>query len=252
MSDPVGDAVNTIDRKLDMSGKSDAASAAPHDMMNMSGALPADPLIDRLDQSGQLDRIAHAVMGGDEFGHGGLSSDERLAFFADMAGKLDGQSLAALGNAFARADTGGFDPVTEIGQAIATHAAPQTRIDYIAAMKPQLDDAARSGHGLGHGAAEMRVAEATAVGEVLASLRGSYAEAGFNAIGDRLPDVLTAATDEQMMTIANHGAASSGISWNADSFEASMNDANLSSPPLSQAALPGESLPSPDGGLLKN
>ena len=237
MSDPVGDAVNTINEKLDTSGWfNTTTNAETHDVVDTLTGLTADQadeVVDRLQQSGQLDRVAHEVMDGDWFGNGGLSGDERRAFFADMAGKLDGGSLAALSNAFAGADNGGFDPVTEIGQAVATHATPQTRVDYIGAMKAQVDDATQSGYGLGYSSMQMQDAEATAVGDVLGSLRGSYAEAGFNAIGDRLPDVLTSAMDGQMMTVASYGGASNSMSWNADSFEAimgaaaSMNDPDL-------------------------
>ena len=145
MTDPVGDAVNTIHDKLDTSGWFNTVSNdETHDVVNTLTALPADQadqVVDRLAQSGDLDRVAHEVMDGDWFGNGGLSGDERRAFFADMAGKLDGDSLAALSDAFAGADNGGFDPVTELGQAVATHGSSQAKVDYIAAMKGSVDDA---------------------------------------------------------------------------------------------------------------
>ncbi len=226
MTDPVGDAVNTIHDKLDTSGWFNTVSNdETHDVVNTLTALPADQadqVVDRLAQSGDLDRVAHEVMDGDWFGNGGLSGDERRAFFADMAGKLDGDSLAALSDAFAGADNGGFDPVTELGQAVATHGSSQAKVDYIAAMKGGVDDATQAHYGLGYSSSQMQDAEATAVGDVLGSLRGSYAQLGFEAIGDKLPDVLTSATDGQLMTIASQAGASNSISWNADSFEAIM------------------------------
>ena len=226
MTDPVGDAVNTIHDKLDTSGWFNTVSNdETHDVVNTLTALPADQadqVVDRLAQSGDLDRVAHEVMDGDWFGNGGLSGDERRAFFADMAGKLDGDSLAALSDAFAGADNGGFDPVTELGQAVATHGSSQAKVDYIAAMKGSVDDATQAHYGLGYSSSQMQDAEATAVGDVLGSLRGSYAQLGFEAIGDKLPDVLTSATDGQLMTIASQAGASNSISWNADSFEAIM------------------------------
>ncbi|MBU0932743.1 MAG: hypothetical protein KJ585_12190 [Alphaproteobacteria bacterium] len=226
MTDPVGDAVSHIHDKLDTSGWfNTVTNGETKDIVGTLTALPADQAdqtIDRLQQSGDLDRVADEVMDGDWFGNGGLSGDERRAFLSDMAGKLDGDSLAALSDAFARADNGGFDSVTELGDAVATHAAPQTKVDYIAAMKNGVDDASQSSYGLGYSGTQLQDAEATAVGDVLASLRGSYAEAGFNAIGDKLSDVLTSALDGQMTTIASQAGATNSITWNADSYEAIM------------------------------
>ncbi len=226
MTDPVGDAVNTIHDKLDTSGWFNTVSnGETKDIVSTLTALPADQadqVVDRLQQSGELDKVAHEVMDGDWFGNGGLSGDERRAFFADMAGKLDGRSLAALSDSFARADNGGFDPVTDLGQAVAIHAAPQTKVDYIAAMKNGVDDASQSSYGFGYSGTQFQDAEATAVGDVLSSLRGSYAEAGFNVIGDTLPDVLTSALDGQMRTIASQAGATNSMTWNADGFEAIM------------------------------
>lgn len=226
MTDPVGDAVSHIHGKLDTSGWfNTVTNGETKDIVGTLTSLPADQAdqtIDRLQQSGDLDRVADEVMDGDWFGNGGLSGDERRAFLSDMAGKLDGDSLAALSDAFARTDHGGFDPVTELGDAVATHAAPQTKVDYITAMKGGVDDASQSSYGLGYSGTQFQDAEATAVGDVLASLRGSYAEAGFNAIGDKLSDVLTSALDGQMTTIASQAGATNTITWNADSYEAIM------------------------------
>lgn len=235
MTDPVGDAVNTIRDKLDRSGWfNTVTNGETKDIVDMLTALPADQadqVVDRLQQSGELDQVAHEAMDSDWFGNGGLSGDERRAFFADMAGKLDGQSLAALSDSFARADNGGFDPVTDLGQAVATHAAPQTKVDYIAAMKAGVDDASQSNYGFGYSGTQFQDAEATAVGDVLSSLRGSYAESGFAAIGDKLPDVLTSALDGQMTTIASQAGASNSITWNADSYEAIMGAAASTADP---------------------
>lgn len=239
MTDPVGDAVNTIHDKLDTSGWfNTVTNGETKDIVAALTALPADQAdqaIDRLQQSGELDQVAHEVMDGDWFGNGGLSGDERRAFFADMSGKLDGQSLATLSDSFARADNGGFDPVTDLGQAVATHAAPQTKVDYIAAMKAGVDDANQSNYGFGYSGTQLQDAEATAVGDVLSSLRGSYAQSGFAAIGDKLPDVLTSALDGQMATNASQAGATSTITWNADSYEAIMGAAASTADPDLQA-----------------
>ncbi|MEC3912557.1 hypothetical protein U5A82_19390 [Sphingobium sp. CR2-8] len=109
MTDPVGDAVNTVHEKLDTSGWFDTVTnGETKDIVGALTALPADQadqVVDRLQQSGELDQVAHEVMDGDWFCNGGLSGDERRAFFADMAGKLDGQSLAALSDSFPASGT---------------------------------------------------------------------------------------------------------------------------------------------------
>lgn len=230
MPDPVGDAVNTINSKLDTSGWfNTVTNGETHDIVNAITKLPAgqaDQVIDRLQQGGKLDAVAHEVMDGDWFGNGGLSGDERRAFFADMAGKLDGQSLADLSNAFAKADNGGFEPVKELGDAIATHASPQVKIDYIASMKAQVDaKSSHSDNAIFVNSTHFQDAEATAVGTVLGSLRGAQAEQGFNAIGDKLPDVLSSAVDGTMTTTTSMGGATNTMTWNADKFEAIMDAA---------------------------
>ncbi|WP_336970689.1 hypothetical protein [Sphingobium aromaticiconvertens] len=229
MADPVGDAVNTINEKLDTSGWfNTVTNDETHDIVNTLTNLPADQadqVIDRLQQDGKLDGVAHEVMDGDWFGNGGLSGDERRGFLADMAGKLDGQSLTALSDSFSRVDNGGFEPVSELGSAVSTHASPQTKVEYIGAMKAQVDDSSQTDIGFGYSANSFQDAEATAVGDVLGSLRGSYAEEGFNAIGDKLPDVLTSSIDGQMTTTTSYGGASNTMTWNADSYEAIMDAA---------------------------
>lgn len=240
MTTPVDNAQTTITQKLDTSGLfNTVTNAETHDIVNAMTGLQgrdADQLVDRLQQSGQLDKVAHEVMDGDWFGNGGLSGDERRAFFADMAGKLDGQSLAALSDSFAKADNGGFEPVKELGDAVAAHAGPQAKVDYISAMKGNVD--AKSSHD--DGALMVRDVhfqdgEATAVGTVLSSLKGSYAEAGFRAIGDKLPDVLSSAIDGHMTTTTSFGGASNTMTWNADGFEAIMNAAASTGDPALKA-----------------
>lgn len=238
MSDPVQDAANAIDRRME----SGFLNPVTHDDMRAvaseMASLPAaeaDRLVDQLVADGKLDRIAGEMMDGSILGLGGLDKGERQDFFADMAGKLDGDSLGALSAAFARTDenSGGFTPVTELGSAVATHASPQAKLDYIEAIRPEISDASHSDIGFGYSSAEFADAEASAAGEVLGSMRGAYAEDAFRALGDKLPDVLTSSIDGSMTTVATYGGASNTMSWNADGYEAimgaaaSMSDADL-------------------------
>src|SRR5690606_39097487 len=142
MPDPVTDAANAISDKLETGFLNPVTNDDIKDAVGEITKLPAaeaNQLVDRLEANGQLDQIADQVNDGSWFGNGGLSADERRNFFADMAGKLDGQNLAALSESFSRTDEGGgeYGAVTDLASEIATHAAPQTRVDYIGAMKAQ-------------------------------------------------------------------------------------------------------------------
>lgn len=227
MPDAVQAATQTIDTRM----SSGFLNPVTHDdiraVTDQISALPAadaDRLIDELAAGGKLDRIAEEAMDGSVLGLGGLSTDERQAFFADMAGKLDGDSLATLSNAFAKTggDSHGYTPVTELGSAIATHAAPQTKVDYLGQIAGGAESGSHADIGLGYSGVNMVDAEARAAGEVLGSLRGSFAESGFQALGTRLPDVLTSAIDGDMTTVAGFGGSATTVSWNAENYEAIM------------------------------
>lgn len=235
MADPVTDAANTISHKLESGFLNPVTNGDIKDSVKEITDLPAaeaNQLIDKLEASGQLDQIADEINDGSWFGNGGLSTDERRAFFADMAGKLDGQNLTALSESFSRTDDGGgeYGAVTDLASEIATHAAPQTRVDYIASMKAEVDDQTYTDTNFGSSTTHETDSQAGAVATVLGSLRGSHAEAGFEAIGDRLPHVLATATDSEMHTgMSGHAV----VTWDANSYgdimdaAATMGDADL-------------------------
>ena len=235
MPDPVTDAANTISDKLETGFLNPVTNDDIKDAVGEITKLPAaeaNQLIDRLEADGQLDQIADQVNDGSWFGNGGLSVDERSAFFADMAGKLDGANLAALSESFSRTDDGGgeYGAVTDLASEIATHAVAPTRVDYIAAMKAQVDDQTYTDNYFGGSTVHETDSQAGAVGAVLGSLRGSYAQEGFEAIGDRLPHVLTTATDSGMRAgMSGHAT----VTWDAARYgeimdaAASMGDADL-------------------------
>lgn len=238
MPDPVQDAAATIDSKMDTGFLNPVTNGEIKNVVQEITDLPAqqaDELVDQLASDGTLDRVANEIMDGSILGLGGLSKDERQAFFADMAGKLDGDSLGRLSDSFAQTDedSGGFDPVTEIGSAVATHASPQTKVDYIASIQSGIETGNRSDFGIGYSSSSSTDAEAVAAGEVLGSLRGTYAEDAFNTLGNDLPAVLASSIDERLMTVASSAGASNTVTWNADNYEAimgaaaSMSDADL-------------------------
>lgn len=227
MTDPVQSATQTVHNRMETGFFNPVTNADIKDVVREITALPAaeaDKVVDALAADGTLDRVAAEIMDGSVLGLGGLNGDERQAFFADMAAKLDGDSLGALSSAFAGTDqrSGGFTPVTELGAAIATHAAPDAKLDYLSAITPGIEAGHQSDYGLGYTSTTFADAEASAAGEVLGSLQGANAQEGFNRIGNHLPDVLSSSVDAQMTTMSSYPGGSTSMTWNASQFEAIM------------------------------
>ena len=105
-------------------------------LQGLNGA-DAKAVIADLKAHGKLDQIASESVDGSIAGLGGLSTTERSAFFNDMAGKLDGASLADLARAFGKTDanTGGARYVEEIGKAVAAHASPDAKVQFVNNLK---------------------------------------------------------------------------------------------------------------------
>ncbi|MFK7886391.1 MAG: hypothetical protein AB8G16_05940 [Gammaproteobacteria bacterium] len=69
-----------------------------------------------------------------DWGPSGLSDTQKQDFFADMARSLDGAQLARFAEAFGGDDPGVNTDVGAIGQAVADHATPNTKADFIASL----------------------------------------------------------------------------------------------------------------------
>lgn len=232
-------AVDDITKKLDAGG---LFNTVTHDEMNdvaerLRGlnATDADAVIDELQRTGQLDRLADEAVDGDWFGNGGYSADERRDLFNDLAGKLDGQSLASVSNAFARTDDGGdgHGRVTEFADSVSRHASSQAKVDYIGELAGSTTDRP-DWNTTSWGTPTMHEsdAEAAGVATVLGSLRGSYAEDGFNKLvsnPDQLRAVFQAGIDQTSTSTGN----TLMVDWNTDRaagmFDAatSISDADL-------------------------
>jgi hypothetical protein len=223
-------AVDYINGKLDSSGMFNTVS---HGEMNdirskLQGlsATDADAVIDELQRQGQLDKLAGEAVDGDWFGNGGYSADERRDLFTDLAKKLDGQSLAAVSDAFAKTDDGadGHSRVGELADAVATHASSYDKVQYVEAMKGQVTDRPSwtESHVFSTSSHEAD-AEAAAVGKVLTSLKGSaYAADAFEALDpEQLRSVMTASIDETMTS----GMGAPSVGWDAESFTGLMDSA---------------------------
>ncbi|MCX8474244.1 MAG: hypothetical protein MT490_00475 [Sphingomonas sp.] len=229
-------AVDYIKGKLDDSGMFNTVT---HGEMNdvkaklqSLSATDADAVIDELQRQGQLDKLAGQSVDGSWFGNGGYSADERRDLFNDLAGKLDGQSLAAVSKAFAKTDDGadGYRRVTELADAVSAHASNYQKTQYVEAMKDQVTE--------GKNWTESHVfsttshksdPEAAAVGKVLSSLKGSvYAADAFKALNsEQLRAVMQSSIDETMTS--SMGAPSVG--WHPEGFGKLMDSAATISDP---------------------
>lgn len=197
-------AYDDIHSKLDTSGWFNPVSHGEvNDIasrLNGLSAADADAVIDQMQRTGELDRFASEAVDGSWFGNGGYSDSERQSLFADLAGKLDGSSLAAVHNAFANA-TDGEDEYTKVGEladAIATHASPQAKLDYVRSIAGNsADGQGLSGAYVGGSWSREVDGEAQAVGKVIGSLQGAYAEQALSSLSrEQLGSVLRTGIDQ--------------------------------------------------------
>jgi LysM repeat protein len=96
----------------------------------------ADKVMNKLEQTGALDKFAKALMASPDQLRG-MSVSDRQNLFATLAKKVDGQSLAALAYSLGgNAPTMGkaMDFLGELGNAVATHGTFQTKMEFMGSM----------------------------------------------------------------------------------------------------------------------
>jgi hypothetical protein len=188
--DPVDSAVNKIKDRLSTSAFDWAVThgdvKAIADTFKGLNAQECNEVINRLSDE-TLNKMAQEIVDGKVFNLGGLSATERQNFFADMASKLDGQSLKKLSDAFADTDrnSGGYSYVEELGMAVAAHASNAVKVDYVKALASSTIDKPNFSEGHIYGNVfQQGDAEALAIGHVLASLKNdpSAAEQAFDSL----------------------------------------------------------------------
>ncbi len=193
----------------------------------------ANATIHNLAHTGDLDTLAKDLLGGGSyFGRGALSTTERGRFLADMAGKLDGKALADLSGALARTDreSGGHQYVAELGEAVAAHASPKAKLDYIRALSAKTTDQPSYNQlSIGGAAINYSDAEAVAVGDVLGSMRGAQAAQAFAALTPvQTRAVLTSAIEGKQSisgSLMPGGGSTSVLTYNASRFDRIMDAA---------------------------
>lgn len=171
-------------------------------------------VVDQLAADGTLDKLAREFTDDKIMGLGGLTNAERSSFFNDMASKLDGEGLKTLSDAFARTDdnSGGYSDVVALGQAVASHASTNVKVDYVQAMADSSTDRPdHSSSGIGGSSSRTGDAEAAAIGEVLGGLQGSpaAAEEAFGSLNNAQLQAVMAASIDETVNYSSHAVTAS-------------------------------------------
>lgn len=169
-------------------------------LQNLS-AKDADAVVDAMAKSGDLQRLADESDDSEFLGAGqdGFSASERRDLFADLAKKLDGDSLGKVHDAFAKAEKGNTEisRLSELASAIASHGSTQAKLDYIDAIADGAGTGSIDSAGIGGSSSRSVDGEAVAIGTVLSSLRGANAEKAIESLSDaQLGAVLKSGIDE--------------------------------------------------------
>lgn len=123
----------------------------------------------------------------------GLTQDEKKDLFKDLAAKADGTQFYRLAKALTKADNRGGDI---LGSLVTEFASPETKLAFIMALAPQVTLGGQI-NSPGPLTIMPRNTSALAVGEVIASLKGSAVDAAFKKLDDdQLAAVMKAAEHE--------------------------------------------------------
>lgn len=187
----------------------------------LTGAEAAQ-VIDNLESKGLLDDFARESVDGEWFGRGGFSQTERQQFFADMAKKLDGDTLGKLMDQYVATDANGHSGrhrAQELATAIATQASPQTKIDFIESQSGSLVDQSTA-NDIGMTSFSTKGdSNALAVGTVLGSLRGAHAEQAFGMLSSKEMDaVFETSVSQQTITSSSHYSSNVSVNWETGTY----------------------------------
>jgi hypothetical protein len=213
MSDPVGDAVNTIKDNLSESWNDWDVS---HGDLTENNRVIADLTPEQRNEvigelsDGDLDKWADEIHGT----LGDLSASERQELFNSLAEGLDSEQLARVTAAFEGHD----GSIAELGRAIGERAPATVRVDYVERMAGQTDsgDKLDIDAGFGYASSTRADPEAIAVGEVLASLSDDPAsfDRAIGALSDsQLDSVLESAAGGSMTTVTMGRGGSTTVDY---------------------------------------
>lgn len=213
MSDPVNDAVSTIQDNLSEGWTDWDVSHGDLTENNrvLAGLSPEqrNQVIQEL-SDGNLDKWADEINGT----LGELSAGERQDLFNSLAEGLDAEQLARVTAAF----EGHGGSIAELGRAIGERAPATVRVDYVERMAAQTDsgDTLDIDAGFGYTSSTRADPEALAVGHVLSSLSDDPAsfDRAVAALSDgQLNSVLESAAGSSMTTTSMGGASSISVDY---------------------------------------
>lgn len=162
---------------------------------------------------GELRAWASDINSGGILGAQGLNGAEKNELFAMFAGALDGQQLARVSQAF-----GSRNEVLALADAVALHAAPEVRADYVLEMATAgLDGNGDSRNYIGLSSHTAGSAEALASARVLGTLSGAQFDRAVNGLSDsQLGQVLDAAQQRSMTVTTGFGYGGGSVTTSSD------------------------------------
>ncbi len=154
---------------------------------------------------------------------GGLGASERQELFADLARGLDGDQLGRLAEAFATTggNSDGFTPIGELAQAVATFSGTDQKLAFLAELAPlTTDSTAFVDTGLGYTNTTYADSQASAVGTVLASMRGQAIAEGLSLLDDRqLQAVINSSVEASSFRSSMGRNTTATHTWDTAGFE---------------------------------
>ncbi len=190
-------------------------------------AASADAVVDKLSEKGLLSTFAQEAVDSSMVG-GGLSKSDRATLFANMAKQLDGQTLAAVEQAFSATSEGsaGFDRVSELSQAVATHATSAAKVDFVKQLATHSTNTSAqrtNSYGLGYNFTDERIGdpEALAIATVIGSMQNapSFARQALGALNDaQFARVVESSVGQSIFSNATEHGNSSSVGYEANTL----------------------------------
>lgn len=231
-------AVSRIEKNLDDGGlfntvSSGEAKDAVAALDGLNG-VDANQVIDQLQADGRLEKFARESVENQDgwFGPDGMSRDEQNSFFANMALRLDGAHLATLSRAYA---AGGGDAHEKVlADAVARYSTPSTALAYVSALAPEATGGGKASI-MGGSYVD---GDARAVGTVISSLRGVYADLAFRSLTpEQTSAVFMSSTALETATISGGYTATTVADVDPAGFSQLMEAAQSISDPQSRATV---------------
>ncbi len=170
---------------------------------NDHGPDAADAALDKLADEGLLDTFVAEMYGA---GRGGsVSADNRETIFTNIARYADGETAARFAQSLESSTNGadGYDRMQDFADTVATHATPQSKVDFIESLAPLSTDGRSAdfrGTFSGVTSSIEGDTDAAAIATVLGSLQGTYAQEALDSLSTEQLDAVVNASIKQTTT----------------------------------------------------